>query len=54
MRAPGYHSPSGPSPPTNTAFVYAMLTCENIPPDGIGYTFELTAQAIAVFDHVFD
>jgi len=33
VRAPGSHSPSGPSPPTSVAFVYAVLTCENIPPD---------------------
>jgi len=33
VHAPGYHSPSGPSPLTNTAFVYAMLTCVNISPD---------------------
>ena len=33
VRAPGSHSPSGPSPLTSVAFVYAVLTCENIPPD---------------------
>jgi hypothetical protein len=31
VRTPGSHSPSGPSPPTSVAFVYAVLTCENIP-----------------------
>jgi hypothetical protein len=33
VRAPGSHSPADPSRPTNVAFAYTMLTCENIPPD---------------------
>ena len=34
MRAPGSHPPPGPSSPTGAALVYAVLTCENVPPDG--------------------
>jgi hypothetical protein len=29
----GFSLPVGSSPPANVAFVYAMLICENIPPD---------------------
>ena len=33
VRVPGSRSPSGLSPPTSVAFVYAVLTCDNILPD---------------------
>ena len=51
--APGSHSPSDPSPLTNIAFVYAVLTCENIPPGQHRLHVRADSAAIAVFEYVF-